>query len=86
MQSVEQELAAERSARARAEVAASTGVPAELLSGGTVEELTASAEALLKFRGEQKPAAGSSAIGRIGTTTSPSTPADRFAAALEGKL
>jgi hypothetical protein len=45
---------AEIEARAeRAEVAAATGVPAELLSGSTKEELTASAEALIAFRGEK---------------------------------
>lgn len=36
----------------RAEVAAAKGVPMELLSGSTREELEASAEALLAFRGE----------------------------------
>lgn len=34
----------------RAEVAASKGVPAELLTGSTVEELTASADALIQFK------------------------------------
>ena len=34
----------------RAEVAAANGVPAELLTGGTVEELEASADALIKFK------------------------------------
>jgi hypothetical protein len=37
----------------RAEVAAEKGIPAGLLSGATLEELTASADALLAFRGEQ---------------------------------
>ena len=37
----------------RAEVAAAKGVPAELLSGSTEEELTASADKLIEFRGEQ---------------------------------
>lgn len=36
---------------ARAEVAAAKGVPAELLSGGTQEELLASADALIAFKG-----------------------------------
>lgn len=40
----------------RAEVAAVKGVPAELLSGSTREELEASADALIAFRGEVKPA------------------------------
>lgn len=34
----------------RAEVAATKGVPAELLTGSTVEELQASADALIKFK------------------------------------
>lgn len=36
----------------RAEVAAAKGIPAALLSGSTQEELEASAEALIAFRGE----------------------------------
>lgn len=47
----QKELADERTARIRAEVAATKGVPAELLSGGTQEELEASADALLSFKG-----------------------------------
>lgn len=39
-------------AKTRAEVAAAKGVPAELLSGSTQEELEASADALIKFKGE----------------------------------
>jgi hypothetical protein len=37
----------------RAEVAADKGIPASLLSGSTLEELTASADALVAFRGEK---------------------------------
>jgi len=37
----------------RAEVAAAKGIPANLLSGSTQEELEASADALIAFRGEQ---------------------------------
>lgn len=37
----------------RAEVAAAKGIPAALLSGSTQEELEASADALIAFRGEQ---------------------------------
>lgn len=48
----------------RAEVAAAKGVPVSLLSGSTKEELEAAADALIEFRGEQKQAPGSSAIGR----------------------
>lgn len=39
----------------RAEVAAAKGVPANLLSGSTQEELEAAADALIAFRGEQEP-------------------------------
>lgn len=51
--------AAELEARSiRAEVAAAKGVPANLLSGSTQEELEASADALIAFRGEAgKPSA-----------------------------
>lgn len=52
LQRAEQQLAAERSARLRAEVAAAKGVPADLLVGGTQEELEASADALIAFKGE----------------------------------
>lgn len=46
--------AAEIEARAtRAEVAAEKGVPANLLTGSTQEELEASADALIAFRGQQ---------------------------------
>jgi len=46
--------AAELEAKAaRAEVAAAKGVPASLLTGNTVEELEASADALIAFKGEQ---------------------------------
>lgn len=37
----------------RAEVAAAKGVPVGLLSGDTLEEIQASADALIEFRGEQ---------------------------------
>lgn len=46
-------LAAETEARAmRVEIAAAKGVPASLLSGSSREDLEASADALLEFRGE----------------------------------
>lgn len=70
----------------RAEVAAAKGVPVELLSGGTQEELEASADALIAFRGEQKTAPSSSAIGRANTTAGATTTADSFAAFIEGQL
>lgn len=49
----------------RAEVAATKGVPAALLTGSTQEELEAAADALIEFRGEQKAAPSSSALGRV---------------------
>lgn len=42
-------------AKTRAEVAAAKGVPASLLSGSTQEELEASADALIAFKGTQEP-------------------------------
>lgn len=63
--------AAELEAKAlRAEVAASKGVPVSLLTGSTQEELEAAADALIAFRGEQKPAGpSSSSLGRVNSTT-----------------
>lgn len=52
---IERENAELKSAKVRAEVAAAKGVPAKLLTGSTVEELEASADALIAFRGEQEP-------------------------------
>lgn len=39
----------------RAEVAAAKGIPAELLTGSTREELEASADALIAFKGDPQP-------------------------------
>lgn len=50
---LERENAELKAGKTRAEVAAAKGVPSELLSGSTKEELEASADALIKFRGEQ---------------------------------
>lgn len=49
---IERENAELKAAKTRAEVAAAKGVPAALLSGSTQEELEASADALIAFRGE----------------------------------
>lgn len=83
---IERENAELKVAKARAEVAAAKGVPADLLSGGTQEELEASADALIAFRGEQKSAPSSSAIGRANTTSGATTTADAFASFVEGQL
>lgn len=85
----QKELTEERTARVRAEVAAAKGVPASLLTGTTQEELEASADDLIKFKGvaaepspfpKADPSQGArgSAIG--------GTNADRFASFLGEKL
>ena len=51
---LERENAELKSAKTRSDVAASKGVPAELLSGSTQEELEASADLLNKFKGEKQ--------------------------------
>jgi len=54
----------------RAEVAAAKGVPAALLTGSTAEELEAAADALIAFRGEQKPAGpSSSSLSRVNASS-----------------
>lgn len=55
LEKAQRELAELTVAKTRAEVAAAKGVPANLLSGGTQEELEASADALIAFRGEPAP-------------------------------
>lgn len=52
---IERENAELKSAKTRAEVAAAKGVPAALLTGSTQEELEASADALIAFKGAQEP-------------------------------
>lgn len=52
LEQAQRELAELTVAKTRAEVAASKGIPAELLSGSTQEELEASAEALIAYKGE----------------------------------
>lgn len=54
LEQAQRELAELTVAKTRAEVAAAKGVPAELLTGSTQEELEASADALIAFRGEQQ--------------------------------
>lgn len=63
----------------RAEVANAKGVPASLLSGSTQEELEAAADALIEFRGEQKQAPVSGALGRVNKTTVKGSTGDAFA-------
>jgi len=73
--------AAELEAKAlRAEVAAAKGVPAALLTGSTQEELEAAADALIAFRGEQKPAGPSStSLSRVNQNTVKGSTGDQFA-------
>lgn len=80
--------AAELEAKAlRAEVAASKGVPVSLLTGGTQEELEAAADALIAFRGEQKPAGpSSSSLNRVNSNTVKGSTGDQFADFFTSKL
>lgn len=77
------DLASERAARIRAEVAATKGVPANLLSGSTQEELEASAEALIAFKGQQ---ANLHVASEGKSSTTSGTTADQFADFLSAKL
>jgi len=71
----------------RAEVAAAKGVPSALLTGSTQEELEASADALLTFRGEQKPAGpSSSSLNRVNSNTVKGSTGDQFADFFTSKL
>lgn len=82
LEAAEKRAAELESKATRAEVAAAKGVPAALLSGSTQEELEASADALIAFKGEQ--AKGLVLPNQGKTPKEPSgTSADRFAAALD---
>lgn len=70
----------------RAEVAATKGVPAGLLTGSTQEELEAAADALLEFRGEAKAAPSSAALGRVNGQRVKGTTADQFADFMSSQL
>lgn len=64
----------------RAEVAAAKGVPANLLTGSSQEELEAAADALIAFRGGQKPAGpSSSSLNRVNSNTVKGSTGDQFA-------
>ena len=89
LEKAQRELAELTVAKTRAEVAAAKGVPADLLTGGTQEELEASADALIAFRGEAAapspfpkadPSQGAKGEHAGGTN------ADRFASFLGAKL
>jgi ATP-dependent Clp protease ATP-binding subunit ClpA len=71
----------------RSEVAAAKGVPVALLTGSTQEELEAAAEALIAFRGEQKPAGpSSSSLNRVNSNTVKGSTGDQFADFFTSKL
>jgi hypothetical protein len=80
--------AAELEAKAlRSEVAAAKGVPSALLTGSTQEELEAAADALIAFRGEQKPAGPSStSLNRVNSNTVKGSTGDQFADFFTSKL
>ena len=54
-EAAEAALAAKEHEATRLRIAAAHGVPANLLSGSTEDEIEASAQALIEFRGEQSP-------------------------------
>lgn len=88
LEQAKRELAELTVAKTRAEVAAAKGVPAGLLSGSTQEELEASADALIAFKGEQpKPKLHLPSEGKqptIRETVAPGVP--RMAAAFEEEI
>lgn len=83
--------AEERAAKAelkalRADVATAKGVPANLLTGSTQEELEESADALIAYRGEQKAAPSSAALGRVNGQRVKGSTADQFADFMSSQL
>lgn len=87
LEAAERELAETRVTALRATIASRKGIDPDLLTGSTEEEIEAFADKLIAFRGEQQPARpGSAAIGRVNTPETKGTPADRFAAQLEGLI
>lgn len=70
----------------RAEVANDKGVPAALLTGASQDELEASADALIAFRGEQKQTPSSTALGRVNGAPVTATPGQEFEKFLKNQL
>lgn len=62
----ERRAAAAEAASLRASVAQSKGVPADMISGSSKEELEASADALLKWKGDKPSTTSAGAVGRTG--------------------
>ena len=71
LQKLQQENEALRLANLKAQVAASKGVPADLLSGSSEDELNAAADALLAFKGSAAPAAPDFGAGDRGAAPDP---------------
>lgn len=87
LERAQKELAELTVAKTRAEVAAAKGVPAVLLNGSTQEELEASADALIAFKGEQpKQKLIIPNEGNAPSSRSTGSTADAFAAFMEDKL
>lgn len=87
LEKAQRELADLTVAKTRAEVAAAKGVPAALLTGSTQEELEASADALIAFKGEQpKQKLIIPNEGNAPSSRSTGSTADAFAAFMEDKL
>lgn len=87
LERAQKELAELTVAKTRAEVAAAKGVPAALLNGSTQEELEASADALIAFKGEQpKQKLIIPNEGNAPSSRSTGSTADAFAAFMEDKL
>lgn len=83
---IERENAELKTATLRAEVAAEKGVPANLLTGSTREELEQAADVLIEFRGKQEaPRLHIPSEGRAPTGGAAST-ADAFADAVRSSL
>lgn len=70
----------------RSDVALAKGVPVALLTGSTQEELEQAADALIEYRGEQKQAPSSSALGRVNGQVVKGTTADQFAEFISDQL
>ncbi len=84
LESAQRQLAELTVAKTRAEVSAAKGVPANLLAGSTQEELEASADALIQFKGD---AGNRLVVKKEGATTSAAgKPADEFASFLKTQL
>ncbi|MFL0711666.1 MAG: DUF4355 domain-containing protein [Microcella pacifica] len=83
---IERENAELKTAKLRAEVAAGKGVPADLLSGSTQEELEAAADKILAWRGEQSSSSGVADKEGRSPSGKSTGPAEDFAAFITQQL